>query len=232
MPTCAIFSDTEDEEGRVYEWLEWLKCRLPFPVIRVSIGKLSMAATAVRVSKSGNKYLRPGIPVFFKDGEGRGNRQCTKDFKLIPIQRYAKLIRGDSRVVMWIGISTDEKERAKESREEWCDNRFPLLEKRLSREQCIAWMREKGYPDPPDSACVYCPFRSNARWARMKTQRPVEFAKAVGFERDYQAAAVGVLENTPFLHRSCVPLDQVDFADPGDPQSFLWQDECEGMCGL
>ena len=48
----------------------------------------SMAATAVRVSKSGNKYLRPGIPVF-KDGEGRGNRQCTKDFKLIPIQRYA-----------------------------------------------------------------------------------------------------------------------------------------------
>ena len=65
---------------------------------------------------------------------------------------------------MWRNINR-RKERAKESREEWCDNRFPLLEKRLSREQCIAWMREKGYPDPPDSACVYCPFCSNARWA-------------------------------------------------------------------
>lgn len=36
-----------------------------------------------------------------------------------------------------------------------------------------------------------------------------------------------------FLHRSCVPLDQVDFSTDGERgQGLLWGNECEGMCGV
>jgi hypothetical protein len=37
----------------------------------------------------------------------------------------------------------------------------------------------------------------------------------------------------PFLHRSCKPLDQIDFrSDVERGQGLLWDDECEGMCGV
>ncbi len=36
------------------------------------------------------------------------------------------------------------------------------------------------------------------------------------------------------MHRSCKPLDSIDFrSDVEHGQSLLqWQDECEGMCGV
>jgi hypothetical protein len=37
---------------------------------------------------------------------------------------------------------------------------------------------------------------------------------------------------TPFLHRSCLPLDQVDFSAPVDNQLNLFENECTGMCGV
>jgi hypothetical protein len=33
-----------------------------------------------------------------------------------------------------------------------------------------------------------------------------------------------------FVHRSCVPLDEVKFKN--DDQGDLFNQECEGMCGL
>lgn len=235
MPAAAIFADTGDEPESVYRWLDWLKPKLEFPVVTVSVGRLSLASLAVRTSKAGNKYMRPGLPVFFdKDDlgeDGRGKRHCSNDYKIKPILRYANGIRGDQRVVMWVGISLDEWARGKPSREPWCDNRWPLLDMRMRREGCLEWMQAHGYPEPPRSACVFCPFHSNAEWRRLKQSSPEEFAAAVEYERKYQAAAVGVFDRTPYLHRSCVPLPEADIEDD-DGQLSLWQDECEGICGI
>jgi hypothetical protein len=66
-------------------------------------------------------------------------------------------------------------------------------------------------------------------------EEPQEFEKAVQFEKDVQAAKSGLgdFESTPFLHRSCVPLDQVDVSSAEDRgQGNLFQIECEGMCGV
>ena len=35
MPDCAIFADTGAEPRKVYEWLDWLEKKLPYPVYRV-----------------------------------------------------------------------------------------------------------------------------------------------------------------------------------------------------
>lgn len=38
-------------------------------------------------------------------------------------------------------------------------------------------------------------------------------------------------EQPAFVHRSCRPLDEVDF-DPQRDQVDLFVNECEGMCGV
>jgi hypothetical protein len=230
MPECAIFADTGDEPKAVYEWLNWLESRLPFPVVRVSAGKLSLAATTPRRSANGG-YLKPAIPVRF-GGAGIGQRHCTLDFKITPVLRFANLIRGGRMVSQWLGISADEAMRMKPSRKDWCANRYPLIEKYITRGQCLEWMEKKGYPKPPRSACVYCPFHSDAEWLRLKTDEPDEFAKAVAFEKAYQNAAKvsGAFDSIPYLHESHKPLEEVEF-DTNRTRD-LFGNECEGMCGV
>jgi hypothetical protein len=230
MPDCAIFADTQDEPDSVYEWLDWLERQLPFPIVRVSIGKLSLAATSPRVSEAGAGYLKPALPVHFAHA-GIGQRHCTLDFKIVPILRYANMIRGTQECSQWIGISTDEAHRMKPSRKEWCKNRYPLVEKGMTRLHCLEWMQAKQYPKPPRSACVYCPYHSDDEWLRLKRDEPHEFEKAVAFERRYQEAAAQVaLDAVPYLHKDGVPLSEVEFIEGRNLS--LFGEECEGMCGV
>jgi hypothetical protein len=232
MPECAVFADTHDEPKSVYKWLPWLQEQLPFEIVRVSIGKLSAAAsTARRSGKGSSAYLSPGLPVFFNGGEGKGKRQCTRDFKIIPVQRYENLIRGGGQVSQWMGISTDESDRVKPARKPWITNRYPLIELNMTRLHCLEWMRLHNFPDPPRSACRYCPFHSDDEWIRLRDEEPEEFAGAALMEVRYQeAAARAGLKAIPFLHRDCVPLKEVVLVSGRGPD--LFSNECEGMCGV
>jgi hypothetical protein len=247
MPDAAIFADTQAEPESVYRWLDWLEKQLPYPVHRVTAGDLSKAGLIMRTTADGRKYARGDIPVFTKrvrDGAlGKvRNRACTKDFKILPIikaqRKLAGIKRGqkDVTVTQWIGISYDEMQRMKVSREKWRQNRWPLVELRMRRHQCLEWMQKNGYPEPPRSSCVFCPFHDNAEWRRLKTDEPGEFARAVEFEKAYQAVkgATEKFHAVPFLHRSCQPLETIDFStDEERGQGVLdFRDECEGMCGV
>ena len=143
--------------------------------------------------------------------------------------------QSDPLVVQWIGISTDEITRMKDSRDPWILCRWPLIEKRMNRHDCLEWMKRNKFPPPPRSACVYCPFHNDIEWRRLKRDEPSEFQRAVQFERDIQRVK-GASENirsVPFLHSSCKPLDQVDFSNEEERgQINLFNNECEGMCGV
>jgi len=61
------------------------------------------------------------------------------------------------------------------------------------------------------------------------------FKKAVKFEQEYQIALSRIerRQAVPFLHRSLLPLDQVDFStDEDHGQQVMFGNECEGMCGV
>ncbi len=82
-PTAAIFADTQDEPEAVYEYLSYLEKLLPFPVVRVTNGKLSQTF--------GEKFVH--IPAFRlnKDNSiSMGKKQCTKNFKIKPIYRHVR----------------------------------------------------------------------------------------------------------------------------------------------
>src|SRR5580700_1030836 len=214
MVEAAIFADTGDEPASVYRWLDFLESKLSYPVVRVSTGRLSLAAKSVRVSKKGG-YLKPTLPVFFdRNGKwGKGARHCTLDYKIAPILRAITNMRGNAEVEQYIGISIDEADRATTARPKpFIKNVYPLIERNESRADCDAWMVAHGYPMAPRSACRYCPFHSDDEWLRLKTQEPAEFEAAVQFEREYQVAVSKTrLDGVPFLHDSRRPLDTVEF---------------------
>lgn len=250
MPKCAIFADTQAEPSSVYKWLDWLEKQLPFPIHRVTNGSLADAATTVKVSKKGNNYTRSNIPVFLKtEGvrqEGKQKRFCTKDFKIDVILRLVRLqnkdairewrkLKGAPPICQWIGISRDEVGRMKPSRLPYIVHRWPLVDAGMTRWKCLKWMKSNGYPEPPRSACVFCPYHSDKEWRRLKEKEPLEFAKAVRFETDYKVALSKVQRRSaiPFLHRSMVPIDQADFStDEDHGQQVMFGNECEGMCGV
>lgn len=245
MPVAAIFADTQAEPGSVYRWLDWLETKLPFPVHRVTAGSLAERSLKMRVAKDGRRFSFTDIPFFARSHDGSIGkipfRSCTRDFKIKPIiresRRLAAVKRGEKsvRVIQWIGISTDEIYRMKDSRDAWIEHRWPLIEKRMSRTSCLDWMESHGYPEPPRSACVFCPFHSNREWRRLKDEEPDEFARAVQFERDLQSAKSRSdnFDATPFLHRDATPLDLVDLSTAEERgQMTLWNEECEGMCGV
>lgn len=243
---CAIFADTQGEPASVYDWLNWLESKLPYPIYRVSAGSLERREVTVRTSrKTGMLWMKNSIPAYVKKPSGKVGmlgRKCTADFKITPILQKLRSLCGITRkpkdetlvlVDQSIGISLDEYHRMKPSRETWIKHSFPLIDLKMTREHCMAWMKANGYPEPPRSACRFCPFHADVEWVRLKTQEPEEFAKAALFEKRLQLAALGVLDGVPFLHSSLKPLDQVVFKDiPAKQQVNQFVNECEGLCGV
>ncbi len=241
MPVAAIFADVGDEPQSVYKWLDYLETQLPFPVIRVSNGVLSEDALKVRTrKKDGKKYVKINIPGFTympSGSVGLNRRQCTRDFKIVPIHRAIKKLMKEHKTsaVQWIGISSDEALRMKESRNRGVINIWPLVERGMTRHACLKWMATNNYPTPPRSACTYCPFHSDAEWRRLKDQEPEAFAHAVNFEKRMHAALEvdELWDGSIFLHRSMKPLLEVDFSTEEERgQINLFNNECEGMCGV
>lgn len=244
MPSAAIFADTKAEPQSVYVWLDWLEKQLPFAVHRVTQGK-GLEHDALRIRDRKDKlgsWVPSGIPHYSVNADGSGGhgpRQCTHDFKVVPIMREARRLMkeaGAKHVIQWIGISLDEADRMKPARVKYATSFWPLIERRMSRHDCLRWMEKCGHPKPPRSACVFCPYHSDAEWRRLRDEEPAEFARAVKFECDYQAAkakTVRLKGFVPFVHASRVNLDRVDLSTDIDRgQQPLFRNDCEGMCGV
>jgi len=238
MPDYAIFADTQAEPDHIYEWLDWLETQLPFPVLRVTRGSL--------IDDIMNPEDRSASPPFFTAspsgvGEGILMRQCTRDYKVAPIQRKLRELTGYKprqripahTVEQWIGISQDEIQRMKDAPEKWCDNRWPLIEKRMTRLHCLEWMRDHGYNElPRKSACTFCPYHDNATWRDMKANDPKSWEQAVAVDKHIRDDFRGTTSKI-YIHRSLVPLDEADLSDPAKNQiTFSFMDECDGMCGV
>jgi len=219
----AIFADTTFEPSHVYQQLRDMRRWSKIPVETVKADP----------SKRVKRFI--GIPVFTENG-GATMRQCTNDWKVVPIQKRVRqsLCRGDKALAM-IGISVDEAHRMKPSRKKWIDNSYPLIDARLRRADCLRIVAEAGLPKPERSACYFCPYHSNHEWRMYRDKHPKEFARAVAYDASLRDGT-SPLRSPAFLHRTRVPLDQVllDRPEksmfPEEPDQF--GNECEGMCGV
>ena len=237
---CAIFADTGNEPKMVYAYLELLKKILPYPVNIVSKGNIMQDMLDAK-GKS-NFVVAPYFTQNKITGKkGMVMRQCTNDYKIQVIKKkirelcnvgYRKRFPKDKYVEQWIGISTDEVGRMKPARDKYIYNRHPLIEAEMSRQDCIKYLKDNDIPLPEKSACIVCPYHNDSYWHFMKTERPSEFAIAVDFDKKVRTITRKEDEQI-FVHRSCKPLDEVEFdKKETDKQIDLFNNECEGMCGV
>lgn len=251
---AAVFADTQWEPCEVYEHLDWLTVeasRAGIPVHRVTNGDLRRHTLEgfVRGSKKeGRRYAAMPLRVLNPDGsQGMIRRQCTREYKIEPIERFIRRellgLRAGQRapadaVDQWFGISADEVQRVRLEHSHWKRNIYPLiglpddmLDRRYTRLMCLDWLREH-YPDRdvPRSACIGCPFHSNDEWRRIKSD-PDQWADAVEVDRAIRHA--DGMNGQVFLHRDCLPLEEADLRTDVDrgQMVFGFEEECLGYCG-
>ncbi len=230
MPDCAIFADTGWEPKAVYEHLAWLESVSTIPIKRVTKGNLRDDSLAT-ANGGGTGFVT--IPLHTVSPDGRTAlkpRQCTNQYKLQPLMRGIRELNGQKPTTSWIGISLDEAHRMKDARVKYITHRWPLIEKRMTRSDCIAWMERNGYPKPPRSACIGCPFRNGHDW-RLVREDSEMWADAVEFDRAIRN--LPHIAGSAYLHWTYTPLEDVDMRTEQEKgQLDLWGGECQGMCGL
>jgi len=248
---CAIFADTGEEPQAVYRHLDWLLSLGGIPILIRSAGKLGEDLIQGRNS-TGGRFA--AIPAYVDHGsgrrEGRGRRQCTREYKIDVIERTIRRellglkprqrIPKGVMVMQAYGISIDEAGRSRRIRERirrhspWIIPEFPLLDRLMSRADCIRWLQSRVPHEVPKSSCVFCPYKSNEQWRWLKDNDPEGWARAIEIDEALRNGAVAArgMKGRQFVHRSCVPLEEADLGAGSNPGQLSFALECAGMCGV
>jgi hypothetical protein len=250
----AIFADTQAEPKSVYHHLKWLIREVSFPVMVRTRGNLAENLIS-GVDADGGRYI--SIPAFTGEpGKAIGiiRRQCTSEYKIKVVERAIRReilglepgqrIPKSVSIVQSFGLSADEPGRvvrvkANHTAKAWAVE-FPLYDMEMTRADCVRWLEDYGVPHVvPRSACTFCPYHSNVEWKRLKAEEPEAFNQAVEADRsirDKASRCTHGMRDMLWIHRSCKPLDEIDFdANPKDlpgQRVFGFESECEGMCGV
>lgn len=222
---AAIHADTRHEFSGTYDfarrWTPWLNAH-GVRVITVSNPQ----------PESELKGMKTDLPAFTRSlhSDGQLRRQCTGNWKIVPMRRWLQANRNRQTIEQWIGISWDESQRMHDSDVKYITHRWPLIELKMTRADCIKWLEAHGLEIPPRSACTFCPFHNTKEWRKIKAS-PLDWAEAVAVDRAIRKARPqgGDL----FIHPSRKPLEEVDFRTAEEKgQLSLWDNECSGICGV
>lgn len=246
----AIFADTGDEPREVYEHLQRLKGMGGPEIVTVRVSDVSLGQQLIAGMETGRHV---SIPTFLDgDATGVSRRQCTAEYKIKPIhqevRRRCGLGKGErtpSPVATQImGLSFDEPKRVANVRLAyqsiaWCKPEFPLFDEFVTRADCVEWLAKRlpGYV-VPRSACVFCPYKTDAEWIRLRDGDPEGWRRAIEIDeavRNPAAACNAHCRATQYLHRSRRPLAEIELVpETPDRQGRLGFSsmDCEGMCGV
>ena len=163
----AVFADTGAELPETYSYLEVAQRYLErhgveFKVVRSRVGTLYDTCKRRRVVPS------------------KMWRWSTRDYKITPIHRYYRSL--GSHIREYMGIAYDEVGRMKASREDYITSEFPLINWKMTREDCIAVIKSAHLPVPVKSGCYFCPFQDIPRWQELHGKHPELFEKAMELE--------------------------------------------------
>jgi hypothetical protein len=232
--TQAIHSDTTYERAATYDFAARRTPALEAGGLHVVV--LSPKRHPKILYRSGAKGTAGGytlIPVYTFDKENKrtkSTRACTKEWKIDTVQQYllrwfrARGIPKPERLVhLTIGISYDEWIRMKQSEKTWIEHHYPLVDRKITRDDCARWLIAHDLEVPQKSSCIMCPFHRYADWVKMKAEEPAEFDRAVAIDRELRS------DGKPrFIHQSYRPLEE-RVGDLNIPlvQTSLFGDETE-----
>ncbi|GAH58615.1 unnamed protein product, partial [marine sediment metagenome] len=100
-------------------------------------------------------------------------RICTLKFKTQPVEKYI-----EKPCELMIGYNFNERRRRHLKDRKGITHKFPLIEKKITREQCVKIIRDHDLPVPTKSGCYLCPFQKKRDWKKLRDNYPALFKKA------------------------------------------------------
>jgi 3'-phosphoadenosine 5'-phosphosulfate sulfotransferase (PAPS reductase)/FAD synthetase len=217
-PDLSIIVDTERELSTTWDYLDkWVMPALKAAGVILHVIPKSDYAT-VDLMRNDDVL----IPAFTTESGSIGKlpTYCSNEWKQRVMRRWA-VEQGVKQADVWIGFTIDEMKRVTQPVGKW-QNKYPLIERRMTRGDCIALVKRMGWPDPPRSSCWMCPNKPHHEWEWQRINAPADFAKAVEFEKHIQTK-----DEDLWLTDTGRPLSEADFSKPDD----LFTGRCtSGMC--
>lgn len=238
-PDFAIIGDTGNESDAMWDYYETHRHRVSTEIRVVKRGDILQHIRRSKGEPDGKQLAT--LPYYLGDG-GQMMRTCTASFKidavtqeirrLLNVKKGARMPK-DTLVEVWVGFSMDERKRAGGYPAEiWQEVRYPLLEIDFTRGRCEQFLVENGFPVPPRSRCIICPYRSDESWRQLTAE---EFEEACQIDEQLREGGTPPrgYKSLPYLHRERKPLREVDFTPPsmGLPIDDNEEHDCFGGCG-
>lgn len=211
----VVFADTGNEVPETYAHIPVTRAYLegqgiPFRVVTKKNGKSLYQAS----------WDRRVIPSAMW-------RWSTREFKIRPIYAYYRSLA--THVNQYMGIAYDEWHRMKDSLVSYVTNLFPLVEWKMTRQDCVQVIQKAGMPVPVKSGCYFCPFNSLERWKWLLENHPDLFEKAVVLEEHSKHFPRQRLTDQVYRHRASVTLRELwDRIAEGEHVRI---DEAAALCG-
>jgi hypothetical protein len=165
---------------------------------------------------------------------------CTSDSKLVPIHKgYIRVQqeKGDyvKPCIAYIGLSYEELTRMYKPHLSEYSVEYPLIDKKMTRKDCLKYVSAHGYESPPKSGCYFCPFQSAKQWGILYRNHPDLYWDSVDLEEmdlnfpTYKLNAKGVTLRKLVEYFS--PTIQMTLDDSGEEREAM---ACEvaGYCGV
>ena len=202
-PDYAIMVDCGWESEACWDYV--------YNVIQPELRKVGVNLEIIKTTDySNNDIIVDGhlvLPAYkLKDSEVvKYKTHCNAQWKGKVVSRWLRE-KGVKHCESWIGVAIDEIRRVRRSPRIWNKWRYPLVELKLTREDCMYMIGAQGWPQPKKTSCIICPQRDDRAWANLKKNFPADWAKACEVDR-----MIRQNERDVYLHRSMKPLSDVEF---------------------
>lgn len=251
----VVMADPGMENSRTYEYSRMMAQRCNEAGIDFVIAKgpnLHRDAT-----EPGDATRIDNPPLWIKRASGKRGQlrqKCTKEYKILPIQRAIRQHLDDRwgisanpkstrhllaavLITQWIGFTSDESHRVEGMRKQKIAKHVrlvcPLDEMGMDSHGVVTYMREHGHELPPRSLCNGC-FAHGLRSLRaMHDERPADWNQAVTFDDSIRdMGRYGVQDGECYVSDTLVPLRELakrDF-DLGSTRQNVKHECNTGMC--
>lgn len=162
----VVFCDHGADWPETYKYVEYIQKNLD---INITCLKVDIQGSSGLYNFYRDKKLIP----FYR------YRICTDKAKIRPLTKYF-----DTPCTNYLGITWDERKRARPNNRKKIKNCYPFVEERIRRDRAIKIIENTGLKVPNKSGCFFCPFQGKAEWERLFNEHNELFIKAIDLEEN------------------------------------------------
>jgi hypothetical protein len=164
-------------------------------------------------------FVMPGYRLRADGTKIRFDTHCSAPWKMKVVMKWLRE-QGVEAARDWVGITTDEQRRVRQSPFDWFAFEYPLINLGMDRVDCHTVIYSMGWERVLHSSCYICPQQDDEQWRYIKAHYPADWEKALQVD-----AAIRERDPELYLHRSCLPL--ADWAERNPGLGVL---SCGGGC--